>query len=89
LEASPAGNTYLEAQTVTNLDKNSTVTVDGAGALASVPPRPGTNGNPTIAVPPPPAVTPPSVDDIEHRLKSLEDQIAQIRTEVEQLRRER
>jgi hypothetical protein len=77
-ETGPAGDTHLEVQTATNLRTNASVSNDGAPLAA----RPAPDGSGDFARPP--AIN----DQVERRLKALEDQIAQLRAEIQRLRNE-
>src|SRR5258708_5733164 len=72
-ETCPAGDTHFEVQSVTNLRSN---------AKAE---------NPDYANGPPPGrgIAPGRAADREQRLRDLEDQVDQLRREIQRLRRER
>jgi hypothetical protein len=74
METGPAGDAHLEVQTMTNVRTDVTASNDVAGR--------GRIGSDEIAV------SPERGDDVERRLKALEDQIAQLREEVRRLSRE-
>jgi len=80
MEAGPAGDTHLEVVTATNLRTNATTAND-----VDVPPRPGpgrlaADGSGDFAAPS------DRQGNVERRLKALEDQIAQLREEIQRLR---
>jgi len=83
METGPAGDTHLEAQTVTNLRTNASASSD----LVVLAPLPGPGrivpdgSNDFVA-------SPDLSQDVERRLKALQDQITQLREEVRRLRRE-
>ena len=76
-EIGPAGDTHLEVRTVTNLRTNASASNDGA-PLAG---RATSDRSSDFA--PPPATT----DQVERRLKALEDQIARLQDEIQRLAR--
>jgi hypothetical protein len=80
-ETGPAGDTHFEVQSVTNLRSNATVENPD---YAAGPPPPGPRGR--VAPPPPP---PGSFVDREQRLRDLENQVDQLRREIQRLRRDR
>jgi hypothetical protein len=83
METGPAGDTHLEVQTATNIRTNASASSD----LAVQAPLPGPGrivpdgSNDFVA-------SPALSQDVERRLKSLEDQITQLRESVRRLRRE-
>jgi hypothetical protein len=77
LELSPAGDSHFEVQSVTNLRTNGTAGVDG-----TTPPANGADGSTDFAAPADRA------NNVERRLKALEDQIAKLREEIQKLRDE-
>jgi hypothetical protein len=83
METGPAGDTHFEAETATNIRTNASTSSE----LAGRPPLPGpgrvTPGGSDDFV-----QAPDSPQDVQRRLKSLEDQISQLREEVRRLRRE-
>ncbi len=78
METGPAGDTHLEVQTATNFRTNATASNDIGPPAA----RPAPDGAGDFA--PAPATN----DQVERRLKALEDQIAQLREEIQRLRNE-
>ena len=82
-ETGPAGDTHFEVQNATNLRTNASVESELGGPR---PPRPNgiaPGGSSDFDATPAPA------ESVERRLKTLEDQIAQLRDEIRRLRRER
>ncbi len=82
IEAGPAGDSHFEVVTATNLRTNATTTND-----VDVPPRPApgrlpADGSGDFAAPS------GRQEDVERRLKALEDQIAQMRDEIRKIRDE-
>jgi hypothetical protein len=96
METGPEGDTHLEVQTVTNLRNNASAENEAGppppapGALRRVGPparrpvglRPVLDGSADFA---PPRAT---NDEIERRLKALENEVAQLRREIQKLRDE-
>jgi hypothetical protein len=76
-ETGPKGDTHFEVQSVTNLRTNASAD-NPDFANGPPPPRPG----PRRLEPPPPP-------DREQRLRDLENQVDQLRREIERLRREK
>ncbi len=77
METGPAGDTHLEAQTATNLRTNATASNDVTvpAPERSVP----ADSSDFVASPDPPG-------KVERRLRGLEDQVAQLREEIRNLR---
>ena len=78
METGPAGDTHLEVQTATNLRTSASANNDTGPPDA----RLALDGSTDFA----PQRTPS--DQVERRLKALEDQIAQLREEIQRLRNE-
>jgi hypothetical protein len=81
-EAGPAGDRHFEAQAATNLRKNATVGADAGGPFSAPSVAFGVDGSRDFAA------SSDHADEVEKRLKSLEDQISQLREEIRGLRRE-
>jgi hypothetical protein len=77
-EAGPAGDTHFEVRSVTNLRTDDTAE-NPDFANGPPPPPPGPRGR----------VAPGRPADREQRLRGLEDQVDQIRREIERLKRDR
>jgi hypothetical protein len=81
METGPGGDTHLEVQSATNLRTNATVGTDDARPLRplsdDVPPEGSSDFLAPAAAP---------TENVERRLKALEDQIAQLRAEIRRLR---
>jgi hypothetical protein len=77
METGPAGDTHFELQSATNLRTNATTGDDPA---RPAPVYGAADGSSDFAASPPPA------ENVERRLKALEDQIAQLRDEIRRLR---
>ena len=78
METGPGVDTHLEAQTVTNLRTNARV----SGEIGPTPARPPADGSRDFAP------QPTTASQVERRLKALEDQVAQLREEIQRLRDE-
>jgi hypothetical protein len=83
METGPAGDTHFEVQTATNIRTNASA----SGELAGRPALPGA-GRVTPEGSDDFVQAPGSPQDVQRRLKSLEDQISQLREEIRRLRRE-
>jgi hypothetical protein len=77
METGPAGDTHFEVQSATNLRTNATTSDDPA---RPAPVYSAADGSSDFAASPAPA------ENVERRLKALEDQIAQLRDEIRRLR---
>jgi hypothetical protein len=77
LEPGPAGDSHFEVQSLTNLRTGGIARVDGLNS----PPN-GANGSTDFAAPADRA------NNVERRLKALEDQIAKLHEEIQKLRDE-
>ena len=77
METGPAGDTHFELQSATNLRTNATTGDDPA---RPAPVYSAADGSTDFAASPQPA------ENVERRLKALEDQIAQLRDEIRRLR---
>ena len=77
METGPVGDTHFEVQSATNLRTNATTSDDPA---RPAPVYSAADGSSDFAASPAPA------ENVERRLKALEDQIAQLRDEIRRLR---
>ena len=82
METGPAGDTHFEVLTATNLRTNASASNDVAGPPSPSPGRVAHDDSDDFAA------TPNQPADIERRLKALEDQIVQLREEIQRLRNE-
>jgi hypothetical protein len=78
METGPAGDTHLEVQTVVNLNSNASASADGGPRSGRLQSDDSGDFAPSRA----------ATADVECRLKVLEDQIAQLREEIRNLRDE-
>ncbi len=81
METGPAGDTHFEVQSATNLRSNATVAADAIGPVPSLSADVAADGSNEFAA------SPLRNDNVERRLKAMEDQISQLREEIRRLRR--
>ena len=82
METGPAGDKHFEIQSATNLRSNVTVAADGVGSVPPLSAAVATDGSNDFAA------SPSRTENVERRLKALEDQISQLRAEIRRLRRD-
>jgi hypothetical protein len=82
METGPAGDAHFEVLTATNIRTKATASNDAAGPPLRSPGRVAAEGTGDFAA------TSDQPGDVERRLKSLEDQIAQLREEIRKIRDE-
>jgi hypothetical protein len=82
METGPAGDRHFESQSVTNLRTNATAAADVAGPLSAATAAIAADGSSDFAA------SADRAENVEKRLKALEDQITQLRAEIRRLQRE-